>query len=163
MNTHFYNPVQILNNGKSVALIGDKLVLRTGGLSYRVGRDWSVPAQIKWYRDGEAIPESNTSTYQVTEADLDKKITVSFTFQEIDGTKATVFNREPMIGTDARRETLACLYSYLLKRDPDRAGLIFWADYLAQLEEAEDPMALTKVIEAYQSSDDYKAEMRKLR
>ena len=146
-------PISIL--GKPAP--GQTLIIRGNGASDPDGI-YNSTVQYQWFLNDKIY--SAGQTVKVTEDVQGAILTAAMTFEDLKGNPEKLTTTKSVPYTEPRLKTLNVLYTYLLKREPDDAGLRFWADYLEKLESENTPYALAVVIEAFMSSDSYKNETK---
>lgn len=123
------------------------------GFDFKSGR-------FQWLRDGEPIPGATEQTYRVTEADAGSEITVRFSYVDFGGTQETVTSK-PRFVPDEDREAVTVFYLWGLLREPDDAGLDFWADRLDDILANEQPdriLAMRQLMMEFTLGDGYAEE-----
>lgn len=150
-----FGPVVILGTPK----VNNLLLARTGGVVDYAKHGLPLSESFQWYRDGEPIKGATEQRYTVQDKDAGKEITVEYFFRVGSGRYSV--SSEPEIIFEVRQDTLKVLYWYLLEREPDRSGIVFWANYMAKLENKgwSRAKALREVIRAFTTSDSYKKEV----
>jgi hypothetical protein len=156
-------PVGILGDEDDSFKLGKMLVARTSGVSDADGIDYSTVG-LQWLRNGIDIPGATNTSYIVSEEDQRAYLSVRLTYKDKRGNLESVTSKSTRRVPEPRYDTLYVLYKYLLNREPDHEGLVFWADkVLRVLESQNNPLALAKTIEAFQSSENYIREVSRLK
>lgn len=125
------------------------------------GMDWRDDSvRWQWLRDGVEIEGATAQVYRVTEADEGADITVRFSYEDFGGTRETVTSAPRQV-PDEDREAVAVFYSWGLLREPDDAGLDFWADRLddiLQNEQLDRVLAMRQLMLEFTQGDGYNEE-----
>lgn len=154
-------PLTILGTPK----VGNELIIRDNSIKDPEGIVVSSK-EYKWYLNGVQIENYYGRTLEIKEDMQGSFISASLTYKDEQGNTEFVevseASQKLVPYEDERLQTIDVLYTYLLKRKPDYAGLKFWADYLKKLEDSKHPLALGKVVTEFMSSDSYKKEISKL-
>lgn len=157
MNHTPTGPLGIL--GPDAPKPGALLTGRPNAIVDRDGFDWRKGA-FQWLRDGVAIDGATAQTYRVTEADEGAEITVRFSYTDFGGTQEAVTSK-PRIVPDEDREAVTVFYLWGLLREPDDAGLDFWADRLDDILANEEPdriLAMRQLMLEFTQGDGYDQE-----
>lgn len=111
--------------------VGEVLRARPNAIKDKDGIDYNTTG-FQWFIDGDMIPGATKQTYTPTKSDRGKRLSVKWSYIDKMGTHESVENK-PIHGfvTEPRMENLRGLYVELFGRDPDGAGLVFWADVLS--------------------------------
>lgn len=154
MNNAPMGPMTIL--GPREPEPGDLLTGRPNSITDADGIDRNTIA-FQWLRDGVAIKGATAQTYRVTEADTGADITVRFSYTDHGGTGEEVTSK-PRLVPDEDRQAVVVFYLWGLLREPDDAGLDFWADRLDDILANEQPdriLAMRQLMLEFTEGDGY--------
>lgn len=115
---------------------------------------------FQWLRDGVEIEGATAQTYRVSEADEGAEITVRFSYTDFRGNDEAVTSK-PRRVPDEDREAVATFYLWGLLRQPDDAGLDFWADRLDDIlanEQTDRILAMRQLMREFTQGDGYDQE-----
>ena len=162
-NSEAYGILAILGGDDGIADVGATLRAKTGGVRDDDGIDWTGPIAFQWLRDGDVIEGATGATYSVAEIDRGADISLLYRFTDRAGHTEEIEANNPIAIMGVWMITLRVLYTFLLKREPDRAGLIHWARVLRQrapegASMAQRGAALLWVITRFISSPGFKRE-----
>lgn len=143
----------ILGSDRGKATAGATLIAKTGGVRY----NHAQPTSYRWLRDNVAISDATGNLYIVQPEDVGSDITLQFMFN---GDR--MVEADPIFITDPHIEAVAALYPYAFGRDPDRPGLLFWADYLRSSEISDPAQRLASLATEFGTSPTYQASLHAL-
>lgn len=157
MNNLPTGPLGIL--GPKTPEPGDLLTGRPNAIVDLDGFDIDSGA-FQWLRDGVDIDGATSQTYRATDADEGAEITVRFSYTDFGGTQESVTSK-PRVVPDEDREAVTVFYLWGLLREPDDAGLDFWADRLDDILANEQPdriLAMRQLMLEFTQGDGYDRE-----
>jgi len=155
-------PISILGEPE----VGKTLIIRDNGMKDPDGINHASKEYL-WFLDGDPLPFAKSQQLIVSPEMQGATLSAGVRFFDKNGSpeflKTGPRSEKHVPYQDDRMKALRALYRYLLKREPDRAGIIFWSDFLKKLERQKVPYALARVIEHFMSSDSFQNEIKKLK